>query len=312
MFKISDNLIINTIRSGKGDCIHFRYGVNKLRNVIIDSGPTSSSGEFRKLYHCIIGRGEKVDALFITHYDDDHIGGILKLVQTEADLKFDAVYFNAYQAGTELSPNLSAFQNQRLFHILMPTSLHMPALAGQIIELGDGKFRIVAPTQEMLSKAKEKMKGADEHIPLAATSDWNKSLDELMEWDYPSVDTSISNQASIVMVFEYEGVKLLLCGDATADCILSGIGKNEHFDIVKLPHHGSARNISDEFLARISANVFLICADGSSHPSKLTVAKLLKQYGNVNILSNYSWWNSGFLTANDKQYSEKLGFRNIT
>lgn len=44
-----NNMEINTIRSGKGDCIHLRFiGISGCpRNIVIDTGPTSTSGEFR-------------------------------------------------------------------------------------------------------------------------------------------------------------------------------------------------------------------------------------------------------------------------
>lgn len=308
-----DNLEISAIRSGKGDCIHLRFGSIYKKNIIIDTGPTSTSGEFRKLYQIIINSGERVDGLFITHYDDDHIGGILKLVQTEQDLMIDAVYFNAYQQGQIPTSNLSAIQNQRLFHSLIPKIVHTPILAGQTIGIGEAEIRIISPTPALLSNVVDKMQEAEERIPLASVSGWNKTFEELTDYDYPTEDSSIANQASIVMAFEYEGMRMLLCGDAPASCILQGLPDQTYFDIVKLPHHGSARNISDELLHRISADAFLICADGTSHPNKLTIAKLLNSHNSVRILGNYSWWGNGFFQMPaDQKYLTRLEFKNIT
>ena len=80
MIQLTDNLTISTIRSGKGDCVHICFigSSGQPHNIIVDSGPTSSAGEFRNLLTSIIRSGETLDALIITHYDDDHIGGILK------------------------------------------------------------------------------------------------------------------------------------------------------------------------------------------------------------------------------------------
>lgn len=110
--------------------------------------------------------------------------------------------------------------------------------------------------------------------------------------DRDSVGASIANQSSIVFTFEYAGIRNLFCGDAWAENIPGG-----KYDLVKLPHHGSIRNISDALLSRIQADTFLICADGTSHPNKQTIAKLLQQYGNISIYSNYSWWMNGFLIS---------------
>ena len=120
-------------------------------------------------------------------------------------------------------------------------------------------------------------------------------------------DSSIANQSSVVFLLEYCSFSLLFCGDAPAECILDGLHDIDCriFDLVKLPHHGSIRNISDTLLNSINADSFLICADGSCHPDKQTVAKLLKRYGNIKIFSNYSWWLSGFILKEDYKYITK-------
>ena len=59
-----------------------------------------------------------------------------------------------------------------------------------------------APKPEMLSRAMAKMEEAN--AQLASVSDWTCSLDDLMAKPYPSSDTSIANQSSIVFTFEYK------------------------------------------------------------------------------------------------------------
>ena len=295
---ILNDIILSTIRSGKGDCIHLHYNGC---NLIIDSGSTSTAGAFRNLCETILAKGESLDALIITHYDDDHIGGILKA----GDLGFHDVYFNAYDGVTD-NKNLSAVQNQRLFHLLPAANVHASVLSSDVIEIGGAKLTVHAPTDIALSKAKLQMKNAD--VYLGVISDWGFSFDELMERDYPISDSSISNQASVVFTFTYGDCKILFTGDAWDESIPAG-----SFDIVKLPHHGSARNVSDELLKRLNTDAFLICADGTSHPNKQTVAKLLKIKGKATIYSNYNWWLKGFLSLEDMKYidSGKLAFKLI-
>jgi beta-lactamase superfamily II metal-dependent hydrolase len=36
-----------------------------------------------------------------------------------------------------------------------------------------------------------------------------------------------------------------------------------HVDIFKVPHHGSARNVTREFFSEITADVYIISADGT-------------------------------------------------
>lgn len=315
-----NNLWLSTIRSGKGDCLHIRFlgESGKPRNIIVDTGTTSTSGEFRKLYEKICASGEIVDALFVTHYDDDHIGGILKLTQTVRDLKIGTVYLNAVSNGAVPSPELSAMQNQKLFHALLPSSVGIctSVLQGQRIILDGAEMLVIAPSLERRVEAVKEMERAENTITLlAAHSDWDKTLDELMEMERPKPDTSVSNQSSIVMVFTYVDQKFLLCGDAPAGSIEEGLRSiaDRAFDLVKLPHHGSIRNLSDSFLDMITSKAFLICADGSSHPSKQTIAKLIKRFETVRIYGNYSWWLNGFLRCEDQKYirSGRLELMNI-
>lgn len=267
MIQLTDNLTISTIRSGKGDCVHICFigSSGQPHNIIVDSGPTSSAGEFRNLLTSIIRSGETLDALIITHYDDDHIGGILKA----CDPGFTEIYFNAYAEATE-TENLSATQNQRLFHSLDRSKIHSSVLAGDEIAIDGARIIVHAPKPEMLSRAMAKMEEAN--AQLASVSDWTCSLDDLMAKPYPSSDTSIANQSSIVFTFEYAGIRNLFCGDAWAENIPGG-----KYDLVKLPHHGSIRNISDALLSRIQADTFLICADGTYQTLGFVLSNYFKE-----------------------------------
>ena len=252
MVQLTDNLTISTIRSGKGDCVHICFigSSGQPHNIIVDSGPTSSAGEFRNLLTSIIRSGETLDALIITHYDDDHIGGILKA----CDPGFTEIYFNAYAEATE-TENLSATQNQRLLHSLERSKIHSSVLAGDEIAIDGARIIVHAPTSEMLSRAMAKMEEAN--AQLASVSDWTCSLDDLMAKPYPSSDTSIANQSSIVFTFEYAGIRNLFCGDAWAENIPGG-----KYDLVKLSHHGSIRNISDEIEAETDKSCKVIFRGG--------------------------------------------------
>ena len=84
-----------------------------------------------------------------------------------------------------------------------------------------------------------------------------------------SRDTSPYNLSSIVVLAECDGKSMLLTGDARDDHVLAGLeeagiakdGKT-HVDILKLPHHGSIRNMRAEFFASVTADHYVISADG--------------------------------------------------
>lgn len=84
-----------------------------------------------------------------------------------------------------------------------------------------------------------------------------------------SRDTSPYNLSSIVVLAECDGKRMLLTGDARDDHVLAGLDAagiaqdgRTHLDILKLPHHGSIRNIRAEFFDRVTADHYVISADG--------------------------------------------------
>ena len=87
-------------------------------------------------------------------------------------------------------------------------------------------------------------------------------------------DASVYNLSSLVFVVEYlhpvvGTMRMLLTGDARGDDIVAGLNMagllnngKAHFNILKMPHHGSARNMTERFLNDITADHYLISADG--------------------------------------------------
>src|SRR5262249_5599545 len=82
-------------------------------------------------------------------------------------------------------------------------------------------------------------------------------------------DKSIPNLSSIVVLAKCNGKTLLLTGDARGDHILGGLeaarlakdGKI-HVDVLKVQHHGSDRNASRGFFDAVTAETYVISANG--------------------------------------------------
>jgi beta-lactamase superfamily II metal-dependent hydrolase len=87
---------------------------------------------------------------------------------------------------------------------------------------------------------------------------------------------------------------MLLTGDARGDKILQGLnsaglqanGKID-VDILKVPHHGSDRNVSTDFFRWVVAKHYVFCGDGSNcNPHAATLAMVTEARGNT----NYTMW----------------------
>lgn len=89
-----------------------------------------------------------------------------------------------------------------------------------------------------------------------------------------NADSSVTNQSSIAFMLTYvarvKTYQLLFLGDASAERCLEKVGdwKNMRFDCIKLPHHGSKNNITEDTLSQLQAEYLLFSTDGRKfgHP----------------------------------------------
>lgn len=97
-------------------------------------------------------------------------------------------------------------------------------------------------------------------------------------------DKSVPNLSSIVCIVEHGGRRILLTGDARGDKVLASLeqlgllaaGAPMKVDVLKVPHHGSDRNLELEFFRRIHADHYVFSGDGKhGNPERDTLAWLL-------------------------------------
>jgi hypothetical protein len=131
-------------------------------------------------------------------------------------------------------------------------------------------FRVVGPTQANLNALR------------AAWIKWLKKTETQMMADPKSLansDQSVPNLSSIVLLAECDGKTVLLTGDARSDHTYQGLeaagllsnGKL-HVDVLKVAHHGSDRNVTKTFFKNVTADLYLISADGTySNPDYATL-----------------------------------------
>jgi len=87
-----------------------------------------------------------------------------------------------------------------------------------------------------------------------------------------AADSAIPNLSSIVVLVRKGRHSMLLTGDGRGDQIVDGMrergllpkgeGGTFHVDLLKVPHHGSARNATAEFFATVTADRYVISANG--------------------------------------------------
>lgn len=141
-----------------------------------------------------------------------------------------------------------------------------PQAGGKKITLGELQLTVVCPLLPQLE---------------ALQKEWKKKLAELKTAAKPaevaalaaSIDSSVYNLSSIVCLAELDGKRILLTGDALGTNIVEGLRAADLLDpeghiavdVLKLPHHGSDRNVNLEFFKTIKARHYVVSGDGKYH-----------------------------------------------
>jgi hypothetical protein len=144
---------------------------------------------------------------------------------------------------------------------------------GTTIDAAPGlTFTVLAPAEPRLAKLRTTWE-AWEHKHPGATAK-----------EAANIDRSVFNLSSIVVLARSGKRTLLLTGDARSDDILAGLedaglltdgGPPLEVDVLKLPHHGSVRNIDTPIFERVRARHYVISANGrDGNPENKTLELL--------------------------------------
>jgi beta-lactamase superfamily II metal-dependent hydrolase len=289
---------LEALRAQHGDALLLHYGTAaEPRLSIIDGGPSGVYGDALRPRLMEIrdrlGDPLRVDVIMVSHLDDDHIGGILGLTgellqdpdqapwltaktvwnNTFADLADDKedVLLRARAPNPNAAHVVSVSQGRRLRsdaellgwrpNVPFRGLVRAPNARGRRVRLdGDTDLLVIAPRAKQITALRKKwMKDME------AIRKREKSVAEVVEY----LDDSEFNLSSIVCLARQHERTMLLTGDARGDHILqaldaAGVMKDGaiHVDILKLPHHGSIRNLEDDFFQRITADHYVISANG--------------------------------------------------
>lgn len=170
------------------------------------------------------------------------------------------------------------------------------------IDIGDLTVTVLGPTNKRLKELKEKWnkwleseKGErqirsvrddaerDEQLLLSEGLRALLAFSDLGPAVGNREDVTVQNVASIVMLVEGDGKRVLFTGDARdddihEDLISAGFTDNDnhvHVDLLKVQHHGSENNFSLGFAQKVTADHYLFCGNGGHHNPDLWVVKTL-------------------------------------
>ena len=221
----------------------------------------------------------------ITHYDTDHIKAIntiLENLNVEDRKKLvKKVWFNATKVGFHGNEKLLSEQDAtKLAYLLLEADINWISelRTGEIEKIDDNLTLEVIEGGETYQQIREgKLLGNEK-------SDWDTSFKELEQYmDDEVLDESKTNAQSTIIIVHTQGKKILLPGDATPEKLAKALDEYRKdsiikFDLVKLPHHGSYKNITKEILNKIESSNYMISTNGMKyfHPNKKMMLKILR------------------------------------
>jgi hypothetical protein len=234
----------------------------------------------------------KIDLAMVSHIDGDHIQGLTDLAGAMVELDDDqqpqpyrvgGLWHNAFDdilgnRAAELPAEGPVVASVGQGRELRDQAIRLgwprnAAFAGGLViapkevPFGDATLTVVAPDRDALDDLDARWEEWLEHRPDAV---------QAAAYD----DHSVFNLSSIVVLAEADGKRMLLCGDARGDKVLAGLeaagkvaaGGTLALDVLKLPHHGSIRNVGDDFFARLPAAHYVISANGrDGNPESATL-----------------------------------------
>lgn len=255
--------------------------------------------------------GQSIDLLIVSHIDDDHIAGIIKLFEDgELDKSIiKEVWFNSGELlndyfgkvndgdrrvtiNPDPSTEISVRQGISLERFLRQLGCWREELIkvdNQPYELHGAKITVLSPDLTGLQRLHQLWTVEEDRDTQIAVveSDHKQQLSELLQNEF-SEDDSPQNGSSIAFLFEFEGKRLLFLADSHPSAIVEALSELAFSEMnklrlaaVKISHHGSKKNLSPQLMRLIQSDGFIISTDGSKHghPDKECLARVIAGNG---------------------------------
>jgi hypothetical protein len=313
-----------------GDCILIEYGTEgDSHRVLIDGGTAGTRQEIQKRLRLLSPGQPSFDLLVITHVDRDHLEGILGLLeQDQPGFTTRDVWFNGWchLPGDPNDEVFGAVQGERLTQRLLKLDLPWNrAFDGKAVVASDAgplpsrelegglRLTLLSPTVDKLRDLRPQWEqevreaNLDPGFGLALNDEEETEIETFGATDLPNVpalakapfeeDESAANGSSIALLAEYGGRRLLLPGDAHPVVLAKSMKRYSPdapvpLDLFKLPHHGSAHNVSREMLGCVECSRYAFSTNGSvyNHPDEAAVSRVIidgRSRRNPQLIFNY-------------------------
>jgi beta-lactamase superfamily II metal-dependent hydrolase len=316
-------ITLEVLPAGFGDCLLVSCPVGRRTwRLLIDTGPDETYPALRERLRAIppdTDGHRHIDLFVVSHIDHDHIGGAGLLLNDKAlGITFGDIWFNTppqrrtrgVAEGQSLAKLLGAEGGDLPWNAAwsgQPVST--PAEGGGVELTGKGlpTLTLLSPTPARLADlykawAKElerlRRKERDAAEQEGPVSRGAKPSLEALAARKTATDNSVPNGSSIAFLLEHRGASVLLAADAFPTVMVPalqalsarrGLTGPLDVDVVKLSHHGSRANVTQDLLKSFRARHFIFSTNNSyfKHPNDEAVARVITAGRKPTLWFNY-------------------------
>ena len=303
-------IVIKSFDVGKGDffLIKVSDSAGKYFNLMVDCGKKNVSKELK-----VALNGQRLNGIVITHVDNDHIIGVIDLVEKYECCKFMKdvfIIYNkydetliTYDKGNKLYEEIKRRLSQKM---LLKSYARNYSRENKAIECRRKKdelpVHILSKIQRALMSV-DMMRKDNVYITLLSPNvdklkkfmrDWKKVNESAVKIQE---DRKLINQSSITFLLEFNGKRVLMLGDGFVSDVfeaLKDIKGVETIDYVKLAHHGAGCNNKgiEKFYKKYSCEKYGVTIEvnqdkRTSHPNRDIINILVSQGCHIYTSTNF-------------------------
>jgi len=305
--------------AGQGDSI--LVSTDEGTHILIDGG---AGGLYTRKLRNLKKSINSLDLVVLTHLDDDHILGLRDLLKFDVDNIFKnakyipyikEVWYNAF-INTSNTNDITFKPPKKVSTISIKNQLkfreYISLVNGKIkyrdyisidylkepLRINEIKLILLSPNDDKLKELYSKYKKELDKTVISKADkckDFASNIENLYKNSFDG-DNSVSNGSSIAFILLYGNKKFLFLADAHIPLVVESLKKVKKkyfkkedrikFEFIKLSHHGSKNNITNEFLDLVESQNYVILTNSKrhKHPDKETLSRILVH----NRKSNYS------------------------
>lgn len=266
-------------------------------NILVDGNREGKNSDCFLNMKKEIEKLNKLDYIVVTHVDNDHIGGILSLVQEYSTEKFKQL-FETTLIYNYITKEKISYSQAKIFEDLVEDRQVVQSFK-ETYEKKHCMLKIFSTCERRIATTISE--NWDKNAYLTFITPDKKGIGAVIR-DYKAIknkmkktpNSSLINKNSISFILEFGGSCVLFLGDTywkDVQPIVDSVKNIKGISLVKIPHHGAQKN--NEYIVewsfKMNCNKFIVTGKDNwdkKHPSEKFIEELNDVYGkNVEVHS---------------------------